>query len=177
MLRTPLLVSLLSLPLAACSQPSDTEDTAPGADTLPAERSGASPQGEPLVPETIALAEWREADLTGELGCSFNRNDREDPLLLAAADVADDAPAEAAVKVGGSIEKLTMDRRGGFSALSEGGRFTGEADLTADVAVTGDTPLEEDPAIAMESPRYAATLTFTRAGQSVATDGFWECGP
>ncbi len=173
----------LSLLAAACGQAGD--DTVPQqpAPTPDIARDPAPPAPPPpvpagmLVPDTLGEADRGAAQLAGELGCSFARNPAEDPLLIAAADVADDARGQALVRIGGAVETLRMDRAGGFNAMSRGARFTGADGLAVDVAVTGSEALVETPRIAMESPRFAATLTYARGGRTIALDGFYECGP
>ncbi len=131
----------------------------------------------PLELRPVDLLDKRANRPNGELGCSFSREPGGKPLLVAAADVLDNARAEALVNPAGGPVKLTADRTGGFNALTKGARFTGPGGLTATVVVTGDEPLSEEPRIAMESPRLPATITVVRDDRTVRIGGFFECGP
>ncbi len=89
----------------------------------------------------------------------------------------EDAGAEAAAKYGGSVRRLAMEGTGGYDAMADGARFSGEG-LTLTIARTGDAPIAEEPKVAMESPVYPATLTVTVPGETGQTiEGLFECGP
>lgn len=182
----PIAAAVLALtlpPLASCSpteEPAASEETADIAVSRPPELPGPAAgedRPEPVVPLELTRAEWRGLNLEGELGCAFARHSGDAPLFFATGIVGMERAAEGALKLGEGPIKLVMDRPGGFDALSEGGRFTGDDGVFAEIAVNGDEPLVETPQIAMESPQYRATLTVGRDGQSLAVDGIWECGP
>ena len=120
-----------------------------------------------LLPEDI-----EGAALSGELGCSFNEGASGLPLLVAMADVRDEARAEGVLRIGLSTVRLRAEETGGFNALIDGERFT-SGDLTATVAVVSSEPLGEG-----ESPPRAATLTLASDPlRAQRIEGRWTCGP
>lgn len=136
----------------------------------------------PAAERSATLEELGEADLVGlalegELACAFRRSGDDAPIFLGRGNVLEDAGAEAAVKYGGSVRRLAMDGRGGYDAMADGARFDGQG-LTLTIDRTGDEPIAEEPRVAMESPIYPATLTFTGPGEArQAIEGLFECGP
>lgn len=160
-------LSFLCVPLAlaACSpsaEPEAPEETQATSAPAPIARPRAA-----LSPEDI-----EGAALTGELGCSFNEGEGDAPLLVAMADVRDEAIAEGVLKLGPSALSLRADAPGGFNALVDGARFT-SGDLTAAIAVTSPKPLGGG-----ESPPRAATLTLeSEALAPQQIEGRWTCGP
>lgn len=157
-----------ALALTACGdagEPAATETPAPPA---------AAPA--PAL-EVLSEADLARADLQGELACTFRRGDKGGPIFLGRGDVLDDAGAEGAVKYGGAVRELAMEGTGGYDAMADGARFEGGG-FTLAIATTGDEPLAEEPSVAMESPIYPATLTFTAPGEVERTiEGVFECGP
>lgn len=129
-----------------------------------------------LEPQRLELAEWKTAELNGELGCGFRRRGDNGPLLFAASDVDRAATSDAAIKLDGKVFKLTTESKGGFNALSVGARFSGPDGLAANVVRSGER-IGETPQIAEESPLYPAQLVVSQAGRELSIDGFWECGP
>ncbi|UVI39421.1 hypothetical protein [Qipengyuania spongiae] len=184
MIRYPTMLAVVLglVTMAGCSNadPSPSEETPPRSETAltrDAEPPQNDPRQQPTVPLELTQADWRGLKLEGELGCAFSPAPGAAPLLFATGIVGSDRPAEAAIKLSadGPV-KLTMDGAGGFGALAQGGLFTGADDTFAEIVTSGD-PIAEQPQVAMESPRYAATLKIGRGAQSVTMNGVWECGP
>ncbi|MCV0384165.1 MAG: hypothetical protein K5799_12090 [Erythrobacter sp.] len=174
--------ALSALVLVGCSDtdPAPAEQAASRADPAPppaAERPANERPQPPVVPLELSQADLRGLQLAGELGCAFSPAPGAASLLFATGIVGSDRPAEAAIKLTaeGPV-KLTMDGADGFDGLAQGGLFTGDDDIFAEIATNGD-PIAEQPQVAMESPRYSATLEIGRGAQSVTVDGIWECGP
>lgn len=172
--------------LSACADraPADVEPETAEPVTVAGASEPAAPPAVPgrepsgtLVPQTMQLAEWRAADLDGELACSFSRSAGESPLLVATSFVDDTAISEVALKLSGQVLTLETRSRGGFDALVAGGRFVGPESLTVNIARSAEEPVAEEPRIAMESPRYPAMMVLSRDGQKLSVDGIWECGP
>ncbi|TYT26157.1 hypothetical protein FZO89_07730 [Luteimonas viscosa] len=171
--------------LAACSpapEPAQdaSRDTAP-ATTAPApvevvEGPGATAPGDETIGgdgseirlDALTEQDLADADLSGELACSFSADDAA-PILLARGMVASGEPAQGIVKVAGYVEVIRAP--GGFDGILENPTFTGQG-KTIVIAVTG-------PATGGgESPPRPATLTYQRAdGASRTFDGRWQCGP
>ena len=159
--------------LLACSPPSEPPAVAPPAAIEPApEPAGSSDQtvggdGSPIRLEPLSAAEVREAELPGELACSFDTGSG--PLLIASGDVASRDPAMGIVKVGDYVERVAAP--GGFDGMVKGAVFTGLG-KTIRIAITGA------PTAGGESPPSPATLTYQRAdGASRTIPGQWTCGP
>lgn len=187
-LRAALAACLLSTGLLAACAPA--EDAAPSVTEVPAATT-APPVVEPAAPiqapeaasaasgtiggdgsqiqlETLGEADLRQADLQGELACSFSETGAP-PLLHAKGVVDSDMPAQGVVKVAGYVEAIRAP--GGFDGMTRGATFSGKG-KTIHVDTTGD-------AIGGgESPAYPATLTYQRAdGASRIFEGRWQCGP
>lgn len=166
-----------ALALAACG---DTSEPAP--EPAEAEAPAAPTVEQPAILQEPGLEELGEADLAevdldGELACTFRRDEGRGPIFFGRGDVLDDASAEGAVKYDGTVRTLAMAGTGGYDAMADGARFEGEG-LALTIATAGDEPIQEEPQIAMESPIYPATLTFTAPGQAEqAVQGLFECGP
>lgn len=127
--------------------------------------------------EPLGEADLATVDLSGELACSFRREAAAAPIWLGRGDVDPAAGAEAVVKLGGAVRKLTMAGAGGYDAMAEGARFEGEG-VTLAIARSGDEPTAEQPQIAMESPTYPAVMTVSLSGRDERTiQGLFECGP
>ena len=157
----PLSVAL-AFAAAACSPAADGEPAA--------EPDNAVPSAE--TRQALAAADIEAAALAGELGCAFAEEAARAPLLVATANVRDEARADGLVQVGGSAVRLNGAESGGFNALLDGARFIA-GDLVATVAVTSPEPLGEG-----ESPPRAATLTLeSPASASDRIAGQWTCGP
>lgn len=123
--------------------------------------------------EPLGEADLATVDLSGELACSFRREAAAAPIWLGRGDVDPAAGAEAVVKLGGAVRKLTMDD----DAMADGARFEGEG-VTLAIARSGDEPTAEQPQIAMESPTYPAVMTVSLSGRDERTiQGLFECGP
>jgi len=167
--RAPLLATALALALAGCSDDSPEKGADPAAapTRAPPDPALAAQQiREPLVAEDIA-----GAALAGELSCSFAQAGAEGPLLVAQADVTDQARAAGVLKLGPSTLRLRGAGTGGFNAMVHGARFT-SGDLEASVAVTSQTPLDDS-----ESPPLPARLAITTPAGTEQIDGEWTCGP
>ena len=149
--------------------------TSPAAgNPAPTVRTGAAA---PLVPMQMDPDELRAVDLKGELGCGFAPSPQETPLLMAASFVDKAATSQAAMKLGNQVVMLETQSKGGFDALTKGARFVGPDGLFANIVRASDEPMQENPHITMESPRYPALLVLSRDGTELSIDGFWECGP
>ena len=150
--------------LAACS---------PSADDEPAPEPSQAVAPAPAPPRAALVAEDIEgAQLAGELGCSFAERGVRAPLLVAAADVVDDAHPEGVLKLGTSALRLESTAAGGFNAMVRGASFT-SGDLTAKVTVTSDEPLDDS-----EAPPLAAVLEMGSAALGMQRiEGTWACGP
>lgn len=138
----------------------------------------STPAAEPVPAlEELSEADLAQTDLAGELACTFRRSEEGGPIFLGRGNVVDEAGAEGAVKYHGAVRKLAMEGKGGYDAMADGARFEGSG-FTLTIATTGDEPLAEEPQVAMESPIYPATLTFTAPGEVERTiEGVFECGP
>lgn len=174
--------------LAGCSPTPDATDDAASAPPADATHEGMEGSegmardepGRPAAGETVggdgsqiqldALTEndLAEADVPGELACSFSEAQAM-PILYAAGDVASDEPARGVVKVSGYVEAIHAP--GGFNGIVDDPGFTGRG-KTIDIAITGA------PIGGGESPPRPATLTYQRAdGASRTFEGRWRCGP
>jgi ABC-type amino acid transport substrate-binding protein len=196
--RTALIALLASLTLAACSQPNESGTNAAGAQRdapasattaaddqgseaapTPAEptppASPADDQGEtiggdgsPIRLTPLSMSDIDDADLSGELVCTFGTADSP-PLLYAAGDVGSSDPAMGVVKVLDSVERIGAP--GGYNGMVRGATFAGQG-KTVRIALTGG------PIGGGESPPHSATLTYERAdGASRTFNGLWTCGP
>ena len=117
---------------------------------------------QPLIPARIG-----EAQLMGELGCSFTASN--DVLVMVAmGNVASKEPAQAVLEVD-DLRRVTAP--GGFDAMIKGATFTGK-DFSATIATTGEATGGG------ESPPHPATLTLAGGDLETATvRGTWTCGP
>ena len=166
MRRTPLLAAA-ALALAGCSDPAPDDDAAAAATRAPPDAAPApSPVRQPLAAEDI-----ESAALAGELACSFAERDADGALLVAMADVLDEARAEGVLKLGPSTLRLRAVEPGGFNAMVRGARFA-SGDLEARVVVTSDTPTAGG-----ESPPLPARLEIGSPAGTQRIDGEWTCGP
>ena len=160
-------VSLLAISLiAGCSGPSsDAEDKAtqpssPEALTDSAKQEGAASSGQTrggdgseITLNALTEEDMGEADLPGELGCSFSTEDRE-VLLIAMGNVASSDAAQGVVKVAGYVERVSTP--GGFDGMTASPTFSGKG-KKVHIEVTGE------PTEGGESPPRPATLTYDRA--------------
>ena len=162
-----------ALALAACGterEPGPADAPQPSPATAPAPDEGT-------VLEELGEADFAQANLAGELGCSFRRDADALAIWIGRGDVAGDAGAESMIKFGGAVRKLAMAGTGGYDAMADGARFENGGVALA-ISKTDDEPLAEDPQIAMESPIHPATLTFAVTGEEERTvQGLLECGP
>ena len=109
-------------------------------------------------------------DLPGELACGFRLADARQSLMIARADVGDDARGVAVIRNGGYAERLMARSGGGFGAMERGIAFGGRG-----MTVTIDRGERRSGG---ESPSYAATLLAQRAdGAERRYQGLWTCGP
>lgn len=158
---------LLALPLAACGQaapqpePSAKDQAAPTAQLAPRVRA--------LLPDEVA-----QADLGGELGCSFTEGTRPAPLLVATGMVDDPEGTAQAIGGGdGAPLRLEAVERGGFDAMLNGAEFAGKG-FAYRVHLTG----ADAAGAGGESPARPATLTVTAPwGKRAVLQGRWTCGP
>jgi hypothetical protein len=163
---TPLFAAAIALALAGCSDNSpETED---GTATGPATRAAPAVQ---QIRQPLASEDIEGAALAGELACSFIQRGGEGPLLVAMADVTDDARAQGVLKLGPSTLRLRGAGTGGFNAMVHGARFT-SGDLEARVVVTSETPTGDG-----ESPPLPARLELASPAGTQQIDGEWTCGP
>ncbi|NZA27240.1 hypothetical protein H0E84_12690 [Luteimonas sp. SJ-92] len=183
-----LAIALLSGSLLAACAPAE-DDTGVAADqpasapapaaTEDAARAGAAPEpaaaggtvggdGSEIQLDPLTEPDVADADLAGELACSFSTGDAR-PILHATGVVASDDPAQGIVKVSGYVEPVRAP--GGFDGMTKDPTFTGQG-KTIRIVETGD-------AIGGgESPPRPATLTYQRAdGASRTFEGRWQCGP
>ena len=164
--RTPLLAAALTL-LAGCSDQTPAEDTAASPTRGPPDASLAAPQ----IREALTAEDVEGAALTGELACAFTQAGAAGPLLVAMADVTDEARAAGVLRLGPSTLRLRAAETGGFNAMVEGARFT-SGDLDARVTVTSPTPMDDS-----ESPPLPARLEIGSPAGTQRIDGDWACGP
>lgn len=152
-------------PDQATAEPSVAADTA-----APATSAGVTTGGDGSEIQLDELTEndLEDAELSGELACSFSTGDTP-PILFATGIVASDEPAQGVVKVSGYVERIGAP--GGFGEMTDNPTFTGQG-KTIRITVTG-------PASGGgESPPRPATLVYERAdGASRSFDGHWQCGP
>ncbi|MFC3713772.1 hypothetical protein ACFOMD_14440 [Sphingoaurantiacus capsulatus] len=173
----------LALTLAACSnaepekapaevpeQPVTAEPVAPppAAPSPPSIGPTTGGDGSEIILTPLTGAEIEEADLQGELGCSFATAGAA-PLLIAMGNVASKEPAFGLIKIGDYVERVAAP--GGFDGMLKGATFSGRG-TTIRIALTG-------PATGGgESPPSPATLTFDRMdGAQRVFAGRWSCGP
>lgn len=172
--------ALAVLLLAGCSGSGDRAGETATAVPAPAPAPAPAPppaaesattggDGSAIVLSPLSAAEIEQADLPGELGCSFAAPDAAAPLLVAMGTVASREPAWGVVKVGTYVERVAAP--GGFDAMLRGATFSG-AGKTVRIHLTG-------PAVGGgESPPRPATLTYDRAdGARRVFAGLWSCGP
>lgn len=173
--------------LAACTPANDAAAPAAGAPAIaptPAAADAVTPEpavpapvvasdtiggdGSQIVLDALGEADLGNANLAGELGCSFSE-DGQSPLLYAMGVVGSQAPAQGIVKVAGYVEPVRAP--GGFDGMTQNPTFTGQ----------GKTIRIEETGAAIgggESPPRPATLTYLRAdGASRTIEGRWQCGP
>ncbi|MEQ8258834.1 MAG: hypothetical protein RH947_00960 [Alcanivorax sp.] len=167
--------------MTGCSDPSsDAEDKAaqpssPEAPTDSAKQEGGSSSGQTrggdgsqITLNALTEDDMREANLPGELGCSFTTEDGE-VLLIAKGNVASSDAAQGVVKVAGYVERVSAP--GGFDGMTASPTFNGKG-KTVHIEVTGE------PSEGGESPPRPATLTYDRAdGAQRDWQGEWRCGP
>jgi hypothetical protein len=163
--RPPLLAAAIALALAGCT-PDSTEKAADTATDAPAEAPAA-----PRVRQTLAEGDVESAALTGELACAFTERGATSPLLVAQADVIDEARAQGVLRLGPSTLRLSADKPGGFNAMVHGARFI-SGDLEARVIVTSNVPTGGG-----ESPPLPARLEITSDAGIEQIAGEWTCGP
>lgn len=180
----------LALVFAACSPdapdtqsdapipPQETVENAPVADaTLPEGETPANEASETIGGDgsDISLEPVTGTDIpaiAGELGCSFTTMEGQ-TLLVAKADVGDEATPNAAVNNGGYGEALASTQAGGFGRLEQNGaKFSGRG-LT--VTLTTDGPAGDS---ATEVTTRPAEMLVQRADGAERTyEGDWACGP
>ena len=168
--RAPLFAAAIALALAGCSPDSaekDGEAAAGQATRAPPDPALAASQFRPA----LAAEDIEGAALAGELACSFTQRGAEGPLLVAMADVTDEARAEGVLRLGPSTLRLRAAEAGGFNAMVSGARFT-SGELKARVVVTSETPLDDS-----ESPPLPARLEIASPAGTQLIDGDWACGP
>lgn len=168
-------IAILATALALTACESEPE---PAVEETPAPASTATSTSQPTVTlEPLGEADLAAVALSGELACSFRREGVAAPIWLGRGDVGDAAGAEAVVKLGGAVRKLTMAGEGGYDAMADGARFEGEGVALA-IARSGDEPIAEEPQVAMESPIHPAVITVSvSGGEARAVQGLLECGP
>jgi hypothetical protein len=170
MRRTPLLAAAMAVGLAGCSPgrgeanaDGDARETAPG----PVE----APRAASKIRQFLTPGDVGRAALAGELACAFSESDAAGPLLVATADVTDEARAEGVLRLGPSALRLRAEETGGFNAMVHGASFT-SGDLAARIIVTSETPTAGG-----ESPPLPARLEISADAGTQLIDGEWACGP
>ena len=137
--------------------------------------TGIDPVGSEAAAITLQPVRAEDVEgLRGELACAFNTSDSDETLLVARADVSEDARATAAVNNNGFGQQLFGEQLGGFSQIEPtGGTFAGEG-LVVVIDLNGD----ELDGPQTEQSRQSATMTANRADGATRTyDGLWVCGP
>ena len=172
--------ALFALPvpllLTACGDPITDEelaDASEGPVELPTTSEVVVDQEVPLTPGVIEQSMRRQANLQGELTCTFSRDD--DVLFAAAANVVSAEGAEALMVLDGEPVELRMEGGGGFNTLSRGASFSGPESLTAEISVQSEAEVTETPAPSIASPQYVAQLIVERGEQSLTVDGIYDC--
>ena len=158
----------------------DAQDEDLGTDTdalMPDDtaETGIDPVGSEAAAITLQPVRAEDVEgLRGELACAFNTSDSGETLLVARADVSEDARATAAVNNNGFGQQLFGEQLGGFSQIEPtGGTFAGEG-LVVVIDLNGD----ELDGPQTEQSRQSATMTVNRADGATRTyDGLWVCGP
>lgn len=126
---------------------------------------GAQASGVAL--QALSAEDIDAAKLSGELACGF-AVDPQQTIMLAHGDVASKNPAQGIVKVNGAVKKVSAP--GGFDAMIEGARFSGNG-VSIVIKVTGEATGDG------ESPPRPATLTFAGMEGATNIEGQWTCGP
>ncbi|RZA20503.1 MAG: hypothetical protein EOP93_05645 [Lysobacteraceae bacterium] len=145
-----------------------------------ADRGDAPPQvppgltrggdGSQIALQPLGAEQLEEADLTGELACSFQDN-LSTTLLVARADVLPDGMVRAAINNHGYVETLGNARAGGFDDLVDGITLAGKG-MT--LLLARGAPLSSGD----ESTLHRATLIVQRAdGAERRYEGTLACGP
>jgi hypothetical protein len=165
--RTLLIVAAVAATLAGCSP--DAGDGASAGEMEPGSRDATPALAG--VRETLSAEDIGSAALPGELACAFTERGATGSLLVAMADVVDDARAEGLLRLGVSTLRLQADDTGGFNAMVHGTSFT-SGDLAARVTVTSKTPTAGG-----ESPPLPARLEISTDAGSQRVEGEWTCGP
>ncbi|BBC70921.1 conserved hypothetical protein [Altererythrobacter sp. B11] len=164
-----LIAPFAALAIAACSPAADEPEPEAEASATPAAggMAGSPIELTPLTPQDVA-----DADLKGELGCSFTAENG-DMLLLAMGNVADaKGHALGLAKRADAPQLLTSTEAGGYDPLPDGTSFTG-SDMSYEVALTSTTAAGEG-----ESPPFPAELRLNRQdGAMLTIPGRWTCGP
>lgn len=165
-----LLATTLALSLAGCSEDSPEKE-----DDLSAAPVSRPPPGLAVaagdVRPALVAEDIEGAALSGELACAFAEHGASSPLLVARADVLDEARAEGVLKLGPTPVRLRAAEAGGFNALVHGAGFT-SGDLAARVAVSADASTGGG-----ESPPRPARLEITTPAGTQLIEGTWTCGP
>ena len=169
MIRVASTAFLLSFGAAvACSPSAPVADEA----TVAALKGKDAPEPAISTVHLLPLGAGHADRLEGELRCAFTGGPRSEVLFVAAADVDKSDYASAVVNDRGEGVMLEAAKPGGFSALNDGGLFSGGV-LTARIDVG-----EETSAPQTEFETFDATLTVWGAdGSEVGREGVWSCGP
>lgn len=168
--------------LTACSNEARPQGGSSGEDSSSASNPPAAPvaadnptrggDGSAIMLSPLSVQEIDDAGLQGELGCSFTGDTAAEPLLVAKADVGDEASGFGIVKIGDHVSRIATRGRGGFGAMEREGAFGGRG-ITIDIEQTA-----EEPAIGGEAPAWPAALTAKRMdGAERRFAGLWRCGP
>lgn len=175
--------------LAACSDPEPSSADAGATLTDGAAMAEAPPMGAAEVPDDTAadiaattggdgsplvLTGMHRVDvegrLQGELRCTFTDGEGQ-RLLIASANVGEDQPIQALVKIGDYVELLYGQSAGGYDRMVNGTSYAGRG-VTAEIARTAE---DAQPG---EGLTYPATLHVDRAdGAARDWGGLWSCGP
>jgi len=171
---------LLPFALAACSDPApDTAQEAAPAAAPPAgsaEAASAMADMLNLAVQELTPLHIEQANLAGELACSFAPGPGGELLFLGRGDVGAAAGAQGLISLPDGVRKLAMDGVGGYDAMARGARFTGE-DVGVEIALGDPGEGGEELQVAEESPALPATMTVRSASSEIAVQGVYRCGP
>lgn len=157
-------------PAGAAAQP--VPPAASGGEMAPSSAAGTTigGDGSQIVLEALTPAQLEDADLPGELACSF-ADAGGAILLLARADVRPDGAVRGVVNHNGYVEMLGNGRAGGFNDLADGITLSGRG-LTVVLARGERQPTGN------ETTQHSATIKVQRADGAERTwSGTLTCGP
>lgn len=181
--------SLSASLLAGCAEPIPQESQADqipiapvvgtraaGQDRNPeAERADDGGRIEPLL-SAVTRADGALLGSASVATCSFtSENDR--VLFRTAVSDESDATAQGVARIGGEPVMFQAVFAGAPNQMEQGGRFTGDNDLIAELTRNEGEASDEDAAAAMETRDWPATLAVGYDGTTLVTRnrGNWSC--